>query len=303
MANDTLRQMAREIRLYNPEVPIGLAQRWINNRYLKIAERYMWSFKLAESQFDVPAAYSTGTVTMTEDSATVTGSGTTFTEGMVGRQFKVSNRVYTIATFTSTTSIALDQTWQDATEADLSYKILQAYITPSPTNFHSFYSVINPATAWTLRLGLPPQYLNRLDPQRGTEGTPRALFSRVYNSSDVAMFELWPHATEQATFPYLYEKRVARLTASTSPPPIIRSDVLVKGALADLARWPGLPGHPNLMADTGRLNWQAYEREFEAEVARLLIEDQNIYLNTFLKKFNSPGSSPMDADYFRTHAF
>lgn len=71
------------------------------------------------------ADYTTGTVTLTNDSTTVTGSGTTFTAAMVGRWLKGDNdnRWYEIDTFSSTTSIALRVAFEAATASGLSYTI------------------------------------------------------------------------------------------------------------------------------------------------------------------------------------
>src|SRR6266576_2053302 len=58
--------------------------------------------RVADMQYD---NYTTGTVTLTNASTVVTGSGTTFTAAMVGRFIKgnLDGRYYEIATFTSTT--------------------------------------------------------------------------------------------------------------------------------------------------------------------------------------------------------
>jgi hypothetical protein len=302
MANKTLRAMGREIRLYNPDVGIKLAESWINNRYLRASEKYMWSYKMAESQFDTPIVYNTGTVTMTDGSATVTGSGTTFTSGMVGRLIKVSTYSYLISAFGSSTSITIDRNWENATESGSSFSIVGAVITP-PTDFQSFVSVYDPVESWTLRLGLNSQWLNIVDPQRTYGASPRALVSRFYNSSDVATYELWPHPTVQRNYPYLYEKRIAALAVGGTPPPIIRSDVLILGALADLSRWPGTPGRPNPLADPNRLNWRMYDEEYRRELEKLFVEDQNIYLNNYMPKRFQTNIAPMDADYIQSHAF
>ena len=58
--------------------------------------------------------YSTGTISVTNGSATITGSGTTFTADMVGKKIRVDgeNPFYRIKTFTSTTVLVLEQPFQ-----------------------------------------------------------------------------------------------------------------------------------------------------------------------------------------------
>lgn len=74
-------------------------------------------------------AYNTGSVTVTENSATITGSGTTFTSAMIGRKFRVvgDNRFYIISAFTSATQLTLKDAYEngDLDGAGKSYLIYQ----------------------------------------------------------------------------------------------------------------------------------------------------------------------------------
>lgn len=76
--------------------------------------------------------YTTGTISVTNGDATVTGSGTTFTAAMVGRYLKVDTDGfwYRIASFTSTTSIELEDEYQGATSAGASYTIGEMSVLP-----------------------------------------------------------------------------------------------------------------------------------------------------------------------------
>ena len=76
--------------------------------------------------------YTAGTVTVANASTTVTGDSTTFTAGMVGRWFTVTDTTsadygywYRIGGFTSTAVITLEQSWQGTGAASLAYKIGQ----------------------------------------------------------------------------------------------------------------------------------------------------------------------------------
>ncbi len=76
------------------------------------------------------ADYSTGTVTMTNGSATVLGSGTTFTAAMVGRWITITDTTvagqgywYRISGFTDTTHITINTTWPNATTSSVAYRI------------------------------------------------------------------------------------------------------------------------------------------------------------------------------------
>lgn len=68
--------------------------------------------------------YVTGTVTVTNGSTAVTGSGTTFTAGMVGKAFRVAGdtKFYTVASYVSATSITIN-TYTGTTGSGKSYII------------------------------------------------------------------------------------------------------------------------------------------------------------------------------------
>lgn len=86
-----------------------------------------WEFYLTSGFVTTVAPYETGTVSATNGSKTITGSGTTFTSAMVGRKIRVSSDTtyYVIASFTSTTSIELEQAYQGTTASGSTYSIFQ----------------------------------------------------------------------------------------------------------------------------------------------------------------------------------
>lgn len=69
--------------------------------------------------------YTTGTVTVTNDSPTVTGSGTTFTSAMVGRWLQIRNDGYwyRISGFVSSTEITLETAYEGGSGSSLNYRI------------------------------------------------------------------------------------------------------------------------------------------------------------------------------------
>lgn len=64
-------------------------------------------------------SYTTGTVTVDVTTGAVTGSGTTFTSGMVGKPFKATGHTvwYRVKTFSSTTAIVIEDDSDDETSA------------------------------------------------------------------------------------------------------------------------------------------------------------------------------------------
>ena len=61
--------------------------------------------------------YATGTITVADDSATVVGSGTTWTAAMVGRSILIQGTWYEITTFTDTTHITIEVAFSQSVNA------------------------------------------------------------------------------------------------------------------------------------------------------------------------------------------
>ncbi len=79
--------------------------------------------------------YTTGTVTATNASTTITGSGTTFATEMIGRYFKVNDATgdgnwYRITAYTSATSITLENYYDGTTVTGKDYKVAEAFNLP-----------------------------------------------------------------------------------------------------------------------------------------------------------------------------
>jgi hypothetical protein len=188
--------------------------------------------------------YETGTVTVTFNSTTVTGSGTTFTSAMVGRQFRVGtgSPIYTIATYTSATSIEIDQAYGGETAAGQDYQIYNAYQTV-PSDFGSFVSVIDPLYAWRLWTNIGQDELDAADPQRANIGQPYILSPCSYDTTTTPptpRMEIWPHVQEQYNLQFLYVALPTDITLSTvSLPRIIPGNALLEMALTKCAQWPG----------------------------------------------------------------
>lgn len=84
--------------------------------------------------------YDTGTVTVTNEDATVTGSGTTFTKLMEGRMFQSTDlNWYRVKTFTDATHIELATPYEGTTTAGASYIIADTGILPEGFQMIPYY--------------------------------------------------------------------------------------------------------------------------------------------------------------------
>ena len=97
----------------------------VNSIMREIAMRATWPFLLDEKAFVLVTAYTTGTADVTNGSPTVTGTGTTWTQDMMFRKFRLSGSdiTYRIVAFTSTTSIRLDRPYAGSTATAQDYEI------------------------------------------------------------------------------------------------------------------------------------------------------------------------------------
>ena len=308
---DTFASMYKALRMWAPDLPIFLAKQLIRDRYRRVAERRIWSALRAESEFILSDAKDAGTVTATRSSATITGSGTDFQSTDVGRQFQVGMRAptYTITAVGSTTDLTIDRVYGDSlVGADLNYRILDAYVT-CPTDFKSFIVVYDPKQNWRLRHFVTQDDIARLDPARTSAGTPWALvdrrFSTIASTLGQATYEMWPYTVSERNYPFYYEKQVADLSLDADIPEIpVRGDILVRGALADVCRWPGSVERPNPMYDPRGTQYQTWDKEFEVGIAELERQDENTYM-TWLN--NNDWAmwpyAPMDSKFIQNHGF
>lgn len=91
-------------------------------------------------------AYTTGTITATNASTTITGAGTTFTVAMVGRYFQVTatdgtgdGNWYRITGFTSTTSLTIENKYDGATVSGKTFTISEIFALPEEMQIMPVY--------------------------------------------------------------------------------------------------------------------------------------------------------------------
>lgn len=104
----------------------ALVTRSIQHALERVYEWHDWPYYIQDNGvIETIAPYETGTVTVTNGSKTVTGSGTTFTSAMVGRKIRVSSATsyYRISAFVSATEITLQNAYQGDTASAQTYKI------------------------------------------------------------------------------------------------------------------------------------------------------------------------------------
>lgn len=148
----TVSQLLQEIMDELPGVDMPDFLRVCNQETGKLGIEYPWRHLQDVYRFDTTEQYITGTVSVTNGDATVTGSGTTFTSGMVDRKFKIDtdSGIYVVETFTDTTHIVLDRPYAGDTDSALEYRIFQDTYSV-PTDFWRLLQITDCITGYKLR--------------------------------------------------------------------------------------------------------------------------------------------------------
>lgn len=287
-----------------------LAQDFVNFSFRELVERRGWSWLQKRGQFLVNTVYNTGNVDVTFQQNTIVGHGTTFTAAMVGRQFRIGllTPIYTIASVQSATGLTLDDVWGGPTTLGSNYQIYNAYVTV-PSDFHHFISVFDPQFAWQLWWNVKQEEINAWDAQRAATGTAYAICQMAYDTATtppLPRYEIWPHQFAQKPFPFQYITRPPDLNdAGATLPRYITGDVILDGALAKAARWPGPDKeHPNPYFNLQLA--QVQENLFQSKIRTAEVQDDEVFLQdvTYGQTNRLPWAPfPLgDAGYLQAHA-
>lgn len=236
-----------------PAASVMLARQWVSYAFRDVIECRRWSWLIKRGQFLPNQVVNSGYVNVTRGSTAVVGVGTTWTQDLVGRQFRVGFApIYTVIQVVNATTLVLDQPFGGPTATSAVYRIYNVYYTV-PTDFHAFVTLWDPNYNWRLYLNVTQDEINQIDAQRSNTGTPYVVASYAYTTlttqgvPPLPQYELWPHQLSNYVYPFMYETRPPDLDdPGASLPRYIRGDMLLEMALAQCARWPGPDvDHPN----------------------------------------------------------
>lgn len=315
MPLSTFADLWRGVLLRCPSASPFLAQQWVQYRFRNIVERRQWSWLIKNGQFIVSNAITSGTVNVTRGDAEVAGVGTTWDGSEVTKQFRPSYTypIYTILDVNvGAQTLTLDEVYGGPTQSSLGYTIWQAYFTV-PSDFHKFTTVVDPAFNWQLWLQIQQPEINMWDAQRSNQGTswvvsPYDYCNQKFADPPLPRYEFWPHTFINRVYPFLYESRPADLNdTGASLPRYVSGDVILEGALADAARWPG----PSRDIVSPYFNLQLathHEQRFLDQVYRMEIQDDEVAETMVNYGSPSMGTMPFaplpwaDAAWLQNHA-
>lgn len=160
--------------------------REINRVSSEIWDGFRWSFRWRNYRIVTDVDYTTGTVTATNGSRTITGSGTTFLSAHIGWHISFDNDTtlswYRIRAFTSSTQIELDAAYQGTTGSSKAYT-LRHFDYILPTEPWDLGSVAVTHERGLLNL-VEPTSIDIMGPVPNYSGSPNAI--SIYGSDSIA---------------------------------------------------------------------------------------------------------------------
>lgn len=314
---DTFERIYKQVHARCPAAGLLMAQDFVRWSFREVIEKRKWSWAIKQSQFIFPALVNAGTCDVTANSNAVVGHGTAWNATMIGLQFRTSTLtpIYTITAVPSATSLTLDQPWGFLTSLGTGYKIYLAYVVV-PLDFHAFTTVWDPNFSWQLWTTIRQDELNMYDAQRASQGTPYVVADYDYTalaigggaiSPPIPRYEVWPHLQQAYVIPFMYESRYPDLDdAGAALPRYIPGDVLLEGALAQMARWPGTDrDHPSPYFNLGLATMHG--TIFDKKVRELERQDDEVYSRDVWYESGPvwpmcPYPFPINSSYLQLHA-
>lgn len=215
--------------------------KWLDNRYKELVSRVKFRHLRQVGELSLPAKITTGTVSATRGSTSVTGVATTFeTEVGSGTQddyfFQTNSAWYRIDSITDETNLVLDSAFAEDDVSTGSYKIVKRYhsLASNARWMGDFYHT-------RLRQLLGSVSLAELDiiaPGRALAGNIPYRVAQVGVDSDgVPQVEIYPPPNESELINYIYWSLPTALLLASTIPPVIDAHVLKEGVLIDLYRY------------------------------------------------------------------
>lgn len=308
----SFQEVAMQVKQRCPLADVMLCRDWVQTAYNKVADWKHFSWLRSFGEILITAAR-TGVCEVTQGSTQVVPGTLTFSAADIGRQFRVGSTGLPITVVAlSGANALLESPYQGTTSTTASAQILDAFVT-MPEDFGHFIpgTVVDLTSQRRLCTWISDAELSIRDPARNSVAAaePVALVTRKVVSQIAARrgrieYELWPYVTLERRIQYYYIQRPAQLTDDDTflGPLRERTDILVTGALAECALWPGPDDskkNPYFKLELqGRLR-----REFEEQLETLTSRDEEVFLTWWnTMGFDSTPWAPLDADWLQSHA-
>lgn len=218
--------------------------KWINNRYCEMVSKIRFRHLRQIGELNLPAANSTGTVTVARDSSSVAGSGTDFDDNGLGGTissgydnwfFRARTAWYRLSTITNDISLTLASTFAETSVSAGSFHLVK--------RLHALDTTARWLGKFTLtRLRIPidtipaPTFEAR-QPSRTLVGPyPTEVCQIGSGSSGQPIVEFYPAAKDSEIVHYVFWDLPSTLSLTSTIPQVIDDYVLKEGVLIDVHR-------------------------------------------------------------------
>jgi len=301
-----------------------------------ICDEGLWSWLTAEAPLAVPQVVSAGLATTTLGQPTVVGDSTAAAAWIAialanpplasaslgqGRQFRIGQAgpVYNIVAFDGVNTLTLDRPYAEASVTQ-NYQIYRCYYAPptpaaTPNDFLRYMSITNLYFAYSITgkfLTFNQEQLNRMDPQRGSQGDAYLLSSyRTNPTTGAPVHELWPAPTDGNPYVAIYQKRggyanpltPAGVTPVMDVPATLSQSLIMARAKYWSADWAmkNINRHPDLKGVPWMQVKQSEEKQYQEEMIKARRQDFEIFKNTWIIPKGSYLGFPVDAAFMQSH--
>lgn len=241
---------------------------FINNRYARVTSSHHWDwlYQTLDSNFNEP--YETGTISVTQGSESVTGSGTSWSANVVPNNVLIPSgrsERYLIESVSSTTALTLEGEYAGETSSDLDYSIVKP-IYELPSNCEHVQSILVHGVGELVPMGT--QEFRRKQASDPTLVGPPRWFTEVGRRAQdgIRHIEVYPAPDQNYAVQLNYGVNIMKLEDSTSNYPLIPDRhrvVLYYGGLAEMYRYLRDP-----------VNAEAAERDFDRTLLLMLNDTQ-----------------------------
>ena len=315
----SLISMVKSLEGEVPGTNEGLIRNKINEALGYVYDETDWSFQTDQSAFLASAAVTTGTVTATVGSTTVTcdagASAALLAAFPTGTQAALQSRqfrnpaysLYNIVTANITNPnayvLTLDRNWEEPVSgAGLQYMVYQAYFPVPVQDFRKFIEIrdtSNQAPVSAVKIGQTD--LAALDPTRLQFGpavptyfVPWGIDRRTGSSTlNYMMYEVWPHVLADNAYTFTYKRRGSLLVNNSDTVVYpITEEALMWRTKQVLYTWKEAQKGDQMQRGSGA-DWRFLAgealTEYKAAVKKCRSVDANLHRD-FLTRQTSPGA-------------
>lgn len=323
-----------------PGLPMLFARNYVNQAIDEVSRDKLWSWNVNEGIIIAPQIITTGSVTVTNFSPTITFDATAMVAlnavalanpPLTERQFRVGGGpLYNIVAYdTGTGEATLDRIYLANTAASQEYQIYKCYygppsmdgVTPT-TDFLRYLTINDPINGYVIsgkRLSMTRETLNRRDPMRGSQGQPyyTATYRPTPNqmaadgsiprglNQGIMQYEWWPHPVFGQAYIVQYERQNLSLGFSDYLPNQCPPNLIRYKAQEFAIRWA--QQNAGRIPELKGVNWPLLLVEVEKKYNFVLVGAKRND-NEILTEILRPGTAgimdffgPVDSNWAQSH--